>query len=143
MFIKVLNLFTVADSRGPEMDRSGLVTFLNDLLVCPLAYFSVPACWRQLDERRAGLSLSHAGRTVLNIDERGRLLDWESADRFAEVKGRMLLDRWSTPMKGWGEVCGLRIPVAGAGVHDYAGAPFTYIELTGIRDLAWNPRARW
>ncbi len=146
MFIKLLNLFTVADSRGPEMDRSGLVTFLNDLLVCPLAYFSVPASWRQLDDRRAELSLSHAGYTVraaLSFDAQGRLLDWESADRFAEVKGRMLPDRWSTPMSGWGEVSGLRIPVAGTGVHDYGGGPFTYIELTGIRNLAWNARPQW
>jgi hypothetical protein len=59
---------------------------------------------------------------VLSIDAQGRLLDWESADRFAEVKGRMLPDRWSTPMKGWGEVCGLRIPVAGTG---------------------WNARRQW
>jgi len=146
MFIKLLNLFTVADSRGPEMDRSGLVTFLNDLLVCPLAYFSVPVSWRQLDDRRAELSLSHAGHTVravLSFDAEGRLLDWESADRFAEVKGRMLPDRWSTPMTGWGEVSGLRIPVAGAGVHDYGEGPFTYIELTAIRDLAWNARCQW
>ncbi|MBN1837634.1 MAG: hypothetical protein JW820_17390 [Spirochaetales bacterium] len=144
MQIKILNLLTVADSQGPEMDVSGLVTFLNDLAFCPIAYFSVPVTWRQVGERRAELSLSHAGRTVkavLSFDESGRLVDWQSEDRYAEVEGEQRQDRWSTPMKAYGEVSGLRIPISGQGVHDYAGSPpYVYVELDRIRDLAWNRR---
>ena len=144
MHIRVLNLITVADSRGPEMDASGLVTFLNDLSLCPLAYFSVPVEWRELDERRAELSLAHAGKTVravLSFDEAGRLLNWESDDRFAEIKGRQLPDRWSTPMKAHGELSGLRVPIAAEGIHHYEGTPpYVYVELERVRDLAWNRR---
>jgi hypothetical protein len=143
MHIKILNLFTVADSRGPEMDRSALVTFLNDLIVCPLGYFSVPVQWQAIDERRAGLSLAHAGNTVravLTFDEDGRLLNWESEDRYADVQGKSLPDRWSTPMHESGVIAGLRLPVAGQGLHNYDGTPFVYVELTAIKHLSWNSR---
>ncbi|MBN1834579.1 MAG: hypothetical protein JW820_01950, partial [Spirochaetales bacterium] len=131
-------------SEGPEMDVSGLVTFLNDLVFCPTAYFSLPVVWRQVDERRAELSLSHGGRVVkavLSFDESGRLVDWHSEDRYAEVNGEQLRDRWSTPMTAYGEVSGLRIPIAGQGVHDYEGVPpYVYVELDRVRELAWNRR---
>jgi hypothetical protein len=144
MQIKLFDLITVADSKGPEMDKSGLVTFLNDLLFCPVAYFSLPIRWRQLDERRAELSLTHDGNTVtavLTIDEAGRPVNWQSADRHADIKGEPLPDRWSTPMTAYGEVAGLRIPVAGRGVHDLEGTPaYAYTEIEALRDLAWNRR---
>jgi len=143
MHIKILNLLTIADSRGPEMDRSALVTFLNDLCFCPLGYFSLPVRWRAIDERRAELSLTHAGNTVravLTFGADGRLLDWESEDRYADVKGKPLPDRWSTPMQEYGEVAGLRIPLRGQGLHNYDGSPFVYVELTALKHLSWNAR---
>lgn len=97
--------------RTKNTPMSGLVTFLNDLVMCPLAYFSVPVTWRQLD------------------------------DRYADVKGKPLPDRWSTPMKAYGEVSGLRIPTAGEAVHNYEGRPpYVYVELAAVRQLAWNRR---
>jgi hypothetical protein len=130
--------------RTKNTPMSGLVTFLNDLIMSPLAYFSVPVTWRQLDDRRAELSLSHAGETVeavLSFDEAGRLLNWESDDRYADVRGKPLPDRWSTPMKAYGEVSGLRIPTAGEAVHNYEGRPpYVYVELAAVKQLAWNRR---
>ena len=38
MFIKLLSLITVADSRGMETDASELVTFLNDMIFIPAAF---------------------------------------------------------------------------------------------------------
>lgn len=142
MQIKVLGLFTVADSQGAEMDRSALVTFLNDLGFCPLAFFSVPVVWTEIDDRHAGLSLTHAGLTaaaVLTFDAEGRLLNWETADRYADVEGKAVPDRWSTPTTGCLELAGLRLPIGNA-IHDYDGNPFVYAELTGVRNLTWNVR---
>lgn len=141
MQIKLFNLVTIDDVTGPEMDRSALVTFLNDLTFCPLGYFSLPVEWRQLSDTQAELSLTHAGMTVtavLSFANDGRLLDWETADRYAAVDGRQLQDRWSTPMDEHGEVAGLRIPIRGRGVHNYDGIPFTYVELHQIGNLVWN-----
>lgn len=138
MRIKLFNLIPLADVGGSEMSRSGLVSFLNDLIFCPLAYFSVPMEWRRVDEQQAELSFTDHGmtvRAVLSFDKDGRLLNWESDDRYAEVKGTQLPDRWSTPMTQYAELHGLRIPVSGRGIHNYDGEPFSYVELSRVTRL--------
>ncbi len=143
MHIRLFNLIPVANVRGPEMDASALVTFLNDLIVCPIGYFSVPVEWQGLSDTQATVSLSNRGTTVsatLTFADDGRLLNWESNDRYVEIGGKQLPDRWSTPMTEHAEVNGLRIPVAGSGIHDYDGSPYTYVELDRIHNLRWGIR---
>ncbi len=143
MQIKLLNLVSIADVSGPEMDLSGLVTFLNDLMLCPLGYFSVPVEWKQVGETQAELSLTNRGMTVtalVTFDEEGRVVNWESDDRYAEVDGEQLRDRWSTPMDEYAEVNGLRIPVSGRGIHDFDGEPYVYVELDRVRNLELDAR---
>ncbi|OHD25815.1 MAG: hypothetical protein A2Y38_04995 [Spirochaetes bacterium GWB1_59_5] len=138
MHIKMLNFITVADSTGPEMDRSAFVTFLNDLVLCPIAYVSLPIEWKELDHRRAELSMTHEGlrvKAILTFESDGRLLNWESEDRYADVKGKSLADRWSTPFTGSVELSGLVIPASGVGIHDYDGTPYVYVELDRIQSL--------
>lgn len=143
MLIKAMNLIKVVDSRGPEMAVSAFVTFLNDLVLCPLAYFSLPIRWRQAGPNGVELSLTHAGMTVtavLTVDQDGRPADWRSNDRFAEVKGKNLKDKWSTPFSGSIELAGLRIPERGSGIHDYDGRPYVYVELERIYSLTLNAK---
>ena len=138
MHIKTMGFITVVDVRGPEMDSSALVTFLNDLVLCPVGYFSVPVAWTAIDDGHAGLSLSWAGidvKATLTFAPDGRLLDWRSDDRYAEVKGRILKDRWSTPFGDSIELSGMRIPGSGTGVHDYDGTPYGYVELERVLSL--------
>lgn len=135
MRIKLFNLIPLADVSGSEMSRSALVSFLNDFVFCPLAYFSLPIEWRRVDEQQAELSITDHGmtvRAVLSFDKDGRLVNWESDDRYAEIKGTQLPDRWSTPMTEYAELQGLWIPVSGSGVHNYDGEPFTYVELSRV-----------
>jgi hypothetical protein len=141
MQIKVMNLIRVADSKGPEMSVSALVTFLNDLVLCPLAYFSLPLRWRHVDDRHAELAFSYAGmdvKALLTVDEEGRLLDWSTEDRYADIKGVSVKDNWSTPFGEYGELAGLRLPMKGAGIHDYDGKPYVYVELDHIAGLTLN-----
>lgn len=142
MLIKLFGLVTITDSRGAEMSQSALVTFINDLVLCPVGYFSLPLEWKPIDDRRSLMRLSHAGMTVtaeLIIDESGRMLNWAGGDRYAYVKGKLLSDRWSTPFsEKQQELAGLRIPVSGVGVHDYDGSSYIYIELNSIRNLTLN-----
>ncbi len=138
MLIKALNLIKVVDSRGPEMAVSALATFLNDLTLCPLAYFSLPLRWRQAGPDSVELSVTHTGMTVsavMTVDAEGRPVDWKTGDRYAEVEGRSRKDRWSTPFEGSKEIAGLRIPEKGAGIHDYDGNPYVYVELDRIHTL--------
>ena len=143
MLIKAANLIKVVDSRGPEMAVSALVTFLNDLVLCPLAYFSLPLRWRQAGPDSVELSMTHAGMSVsavLTVDALGHAVDWRTDDRYAEVKGKNFKDKWSTPFRGAIEFAGLRIPEQGSGIHDYDGNPYIYVELDRIRSLTLDAK---
>lgn len=143
MQIKLLNLINVGNVAGVEMTRSALVTLLNDLVICPLGYFSLPVTWELVDEHRARISLENRGIQVSGIitfGKDGRPLNWESNDRYAEVKGRQLPDKWSTPFSSWGEMEGLMIPLSGEGIHNYDGNPYTYVKLDTLKHLTWNVR---
>ncbi|WP_304222404.1 DUF6544 family protein [Gracilinema caldarium] len=138
MLIKAMDLIKVVDSKGPEMAISAFVTFLNDLTLCPLAYFSLPLKFRQIGSNSIELSMTYAGMAVsavMTVDSEGRPVNWRSEDRYAEVKGRNLKDRWATPFEGSKEIAGLRIPEKGAGIHDYDGNPYIYVELDRIHSL--------
>lgn len=143
MLIRLFGVLTLTNAQGAAMSQSALVTFLNDLVLCPAACFSLPLEWKAIDERRVALRLRWAGMTVtaeLHIDERGRLRNWLSNDRYAEVQGRQLPDRWSTPFsETQQELAGFMIPAAGQGVHDYDGQPFVYVKLDHIHDLVLEP----
>ena len=138
MLIKAVDLVKVVDCRGPELAVSALITFLNDLILCPLACFSLPIRWRRAGPDSMELSMTHAGMSVsavMTLDAEGRPVDWKTEDRYAEVKGRNLKDRWSTPFEGTQELAGLLVPAKGAGIHNYSGTPYVYVELDRIRSL--------
>lgn len=143
MLIRLFGFITLTNAQGAAMSQSALVTFLNDLVLCPAACFSVPLEWKAIDAGRVALRFYWAGMTVtaeLHIDERGRLRNWLSDNRYAEVEGRQLPDRWSTPFsEAQQDLAGFMIPAAGQGVHDYDGKPFVYVELDHIHDLILEP----
>ncbi len=144
MLIKAMDLITVVDSKGPEMTLSAFVTFLNDLTLCPLGYFSLPLKWRQVGPDSVELSMTYADMTasaVMTVDKEGLPVTWRSEDRYAAVKNRNLKDRWSTPFEGSKELAGLRIPEKGVGIHNYDGASYVYVELDKIHSLVLDAQS--
>lgn len=145
MLIKLFGIIKISDSAGKEMAQSALVTFLNDLVMCPAACFSLPLFWKVLSETNVLVRFKHAGMTVtaeLAIDRGGRVRNWTSSDRYADVKGESIPDRWATPFsEDQIEQAGLSIPASGSGIHDYNGNPFTYVELDRISNLTLDSRA--
>lgn len=134
MVIRLFNLISLTDNTGPEMDISAQVTFLNDLVFCPLGYFSLTTEWKALDHRRVLLKFSIHGHTVeaeLDFNEEGDLENWKTAHRWAEVGGKNVPDLWETPLSRFQESRGLRIPTTGRGVHNYDGNPYGYFEMAG------------
>lgn len=135
MTIRLLGLVTLTDSAGPEMDVSALVTFVNDLVFCPTAYFALDTAWKDISKDRVALRFRDAGLQIeaeLDIDGEGRLRNWRSKDRYAELGGRFRPDRWETPIRSWTRREGLLVPATGVGIHDFDGRPYEYFEILDI-----------
>ena len=137
MLIRLLDLVTVGDGTGEAYDTGELVTYLNDgVLIAPTLLLVPEVTWCEVDDRSFGLSIVDHGRTVsarVLVDDEGAPLDFETTDRFyADPKdpAQVKRCRWTTPVAGWQEVGGRRLPTAGRAVwHPPGEAELAYADF--------------
>lgn len=138
MLIRLLDLVTVGDGTGEAYDVGELVTWLNDaVLIAPTMLLAPGVRWSEVDTRSFDLSLTEHGRTVRGrvfVDDRGAPVDFETTDRFyADPKdpSKLTRCRWSTPVDGFQDVGGRRLPTRGTAVWHPAGEDdLPYIDFT-------------
>lgn len=150
LVIRPLDLVTVEHDAGPEFDRAELVTWLNDAtLLAPSMLLDVRTTWAPMGDDAFSLTFSDAGHAVtacVRVDARGALLDFETDARTMRGgrRGRARRARWSTPVPGWQEVGGRRLPTGGRAVWHLPTGDFAYAELSiAPGDVEFNvaPRA--
>jgi hypothetical protein len=132
ILMKLLAVYPVADESGEVLGEAGLMRYLNEMAWFPAAFLGGNVTWRAIDDRSAEVSLSDRGitaRATLFFDTGGRLTNFR-AERFnTETR---LRERWETPISGYGEFAGLRLPSRGAAVWRRSEGDFTYVELEVI-----------
>jgi hypothetical protein len=144
---KLLDLITVEDASGPELDTGELVTYLNDaILLAPSMILGPETTWIDAGDNAFDVALTDSGLTVrarVTVDRDGRPLDFSTTDRFVQdpydPNRPWIRARWSTPIKSW-EVIGDR-PVFGAGqaIWHLDRGEFAYAELSVVPGtLAFN-----
>jgi hypothetical protein len=157
--VKIASLAHIVNESGPEMNRAETVTLLNDmLLLAPATIIDAGIEWEELDSRRLRATWSNAGNTVsaeLTFDESGALSDFVSADRARSADLRDLgateLDpgsvvgsanrlRWSTPIGGWKELDGRKLPVDAVAVWHLPAGDFVYGKFE-ILEIEFNAAA--
>ena len=68
MLIKLFSRFKVVDAKGPIMDQSELVTYLNDIcIIAPGAFVEAPIIWKTIDEHSVKASITQFGHTISAI----------------------------------------------------------------------------
>jgi hypothetical protein len=146
MLVRPLDLVTVQDGRGPELDLGELVTYLNDcILVAPSLLLGPEAQWAAVDDESFEVALTDRGHTVrarVFLDERGAPRDFSTTDRFAQDPRdakRFVRTRWTTPIAGWRTVGGRALPAAGKAVWHPPAGDFAYAEMSFIEgSVAFN-----
>lgn len=131
MYIKLLPVTQIADATGPEMDQGAFMRYLNEMMWFPTAYLSKDIVWEAIDNNSAKATMSYKGVTVSAVvyfNEKGELINFV-ADRYMDVGGKFKLEKWSTPIKEYRELNGIRIPAKGEGVWNLDTGDFSYIDL--------------
>lgn len=139
MLVKVASLFTVVDARGEEMDQGSMMRYLSEMIWFPSAFLGANVSFEAVDQSSARVSLTDHGRTAtgtLCFDGQGRVTEFV-AKRCRIVEGRSDLETWSTPITGYGEFQGLRLPVRGKAIWKLADGDLEYIDVT-ITDLEYD-----
>jgi len=139
MLIKLFSLIPVADATGPEIDQATLLRYLNEIMWFPGAAVNDYIQWQEIDANSARATMSYAGTTasaVFYFNDLGQLTTM-TADRYRYVNGKFQLDEWSTPITGYGEFQGIRVPTRGQGVWKLDSGDFSYIRLEVI-EIEYN-----
>jgi hypothetical protein len=139
MFIKMLGVKTIGDVQGEEMDYSALVRFLNEMMWFPAAFVNDNIRWEAINDNSARVTIADGSKSasaVLYFDEKGALTNFVS-DRYHEVNGVYVRDTWETPITGYSEFSGLKLPVKGEAVWKMSTGDFSYIKLE-VTTLEYN-----
>jgi hypothetical protein len=132
--IRPLELFTVQDSRGPELDKAELVTYLNDaIIMAPSMLLGPQASFREVDARAFDVTLTDRGHVVsarVTLGDGGAPLEFATDDRsWTSPGGASVPTRWTTPIDGWQLVGDRRLPTSARAVWHFPEGPFAYGEF--------------
>ncbi|MCX6649671.1 MAG: hypothetical protein NTV61_09855 [Candidatus Bathyarchaeota archaeon] len=139
MRIQMLGIHTIGDVQGEEMDYSSLVRYLNEMMWFPTAFLNDNISWEAVDGNSAKVTITEGNTSasaVLYFDEKGALTNFVG-ERYREVNGVFVKDTWETPMTGYGEFNGLKLPVKGVAVWKMSSGDFSYFEME-ITSLEYN-----
>lgn len=130
MLMKLLSMFPVVDVRGPEVDLSALIIFVNDMVMWPTAFLSDYIQWEHLNGSSARAYVNLYGKhfsAEFCFNEKGELVDFITGDRYRAVGTTFIQDKWSTPLRNYRESNGFRIPSKGEAIWHLPEGEFPYI----------------
>ncbi|MEK4508461.1 hypothetical protein EJP82_16050 [Paenibacillus anaericanus] len=134
MLIKLASVIKVADESGEKMDQAELVTLLNDIsLLSPAALVDSRITWNSIDDQRVECSIEDKGMKVsaiLYFNTEGALVDFVTEDRYYTTSdGESIKTKWSTPVKDYQTVNGVKFPAYGEGIWHLEGGDFVYAKF--------------
>lgn len=130
MQIKVLSLFSVADSSGKEIDQGTMVRYLAEMMWFPSAALNDYIRWEGIDERSARAIMSYGGVSAsieFFFDENGDINRF-SAQRYGEFDGQYSLETWSGFVGDHKVMDGVRVPSRGNVTWELKTGDFTWLE---------------
>ncbi len=136
MLIKIMSLFTVADSRGPETDQGSLLRFLGEMVWYPSFALSTAIDWLELDSTSAQATMHHGEITasgIFHFTGEGDVAAFE-ADRYYDRNGRFTLERWFVTVDDYADFAGIRMPTRAQVSWKLAEGEFTWysFEVTHV-----------
>lgn len=131
IYIKLPPFITIADARGDEINQGTLLRYLNEIMSFPTAYLDDYVRRERINASSAKAIMSYQGITVsaiLYFNEKGEMIGFV-AERYMTVDEEYALETWSTPIREYREINGIRVPTRGEGVWKLSSGDFSYIRL--------------
>jgi hypothetical protein len=143
MHIKAAGLFTVLNARGPEMRLGDTTTLFNDMcFFAPATLIDKRIRWEPVDSLSVKATFENLGTKIsamLYFNEKGELIDFVSNDRYyMPLDGSCRKAIWSTPISGYKEMNGFRLPTYGEAVWKFPEGDYCYAKFTNIQKIEYN-----
>ncbi|HXV34282.1 MAG TPA: DUF6544 family protein [Gaiellaceae bacterium] len=127
MRMRLLGLVPVVNASGPALAQGAMLRWLGETIWFPQAVLSPRIAWETVDDESARASLTAGGQTAgetFVFDAEGRPVELR-ADRFNDARKAIL--PWVNRNEEFGELGGLRVPVAGEALWAYENRESPYI----------------
>ena len=135
MSARAFDLFNVAEGNGYELDVGELVTYLNDaILMAPSLVVGQETTWAEVDAHSFDVTLRDSGLSVTArvwLDAQGAPTDFSTTDRFLDTAdGKRVRTEWRTPVSGWQDVGGRKLPTRAQATWQLPSGPFAYADFS-------------
>ena len=145
MLIKLLSLFPVAESSGPEADQGTLLRYLAEIVWFPSAALRNYIRWRQVDMTTAEATMTYGGVTasgVFTFDVNGDMTKFEAKRYYYRPEGATLED-WMIQVEpnGYREFEGVRVAARASATWRLKEGDFTWYRLE-VTDIRYNEAPR-
>ncbi len=147
MLIKLAGIIPVVDVNGPETRISDTLTLLNDMcLFAPATLIDERIQWKPIDDLsvKAIFNTKHCQvSAVLYFNNQGELINFITNERYYLMPdGTSKKFRWSTPLKNYQELNGLRLATFGEAIWDLPEGDYCYFKFDGIKEIVYNNKQK-
>jgi hypothetical protein len=131
MTVRLASLFNVVNAKGNDLSRTETVTLLNDLCLFAPSWLTDPRLiWTPKDDTSALVKFTngpHSVEATVLFNAEGELVNFISDDRAAMQRdGKLKITRWSTPMRRYQDIGGLKVASEGEAIWHYPEGDFVY-----------------
>jgi hypothetical protein len=140
MDIRFLSLFKVQYQTGKEMGIAETVTFFNDMCcMAPATLIDKRIEWLKVEADSVFAKFTNNNisiAAILVVNDRGELVNFISDDRYAaSMNGTMQKIRWSTPLKNYRLINGVKLAGYAETIYSYPDSELVYgtFELKNIK----------
>lgn len=144
ILIKLLSLFTVADSKGEETDQGAMLRYLAETIWFPGAALHEYITWEEVDADHAKATMTYGGITasgVFTFNDKGEVIQFE-AERYGEFDGEFRLETWSIPLREYKEFAGIKVPTKGDVTWKFASGDFNWFNFE-LTEIEYNQPLPW
>ena len=144
MVIKIASLFKVVDAKGPEMNHGETLMVFNDMCcMAPATLIDKNIHWEVIDQLTVKAKFTNDELSViadLFFKENGELINFISNDKYESTDGKTYRNfPWSTPIKEYIELDGLKIPSFALTIFHKPEGDFCYGEFK-LKEIEYNCR---
>lgn len=141
MLIKLAGL-TVSHATGRKMDQAGLVTYLAETPLLPMAYLHNHITWQESEGNKVKATITDAGNSASGtfyLNDRDEIYEFRTEDRYYSNDGKKYVNwTWSAYYDRYKDMNGIKIPtVIRAEWHMPQGQPYEYFRAA-IKEIKYN-----
>ena len=130
MLITFLSMIPVINAYGKELNQGALLRFLGEIIWFPSAFLSDYIEWEAVDSASARATITsgeESASALFRFDKEDEIVEL-TAERYRSTNGNYSLDTWSTLLKDYKEINGIRVPTLVEAMWKIKSGEFRYFK---------------